>query len=28
LVLAASLLAWRWRRLGHLPQALPAGRLG
>jgi hypothetical protein len=27
LLLTAGLLAWRWRRLGHLPQALPAGRL-
>lgn len=27
-VLAAGLLAWRWRRMLHLPQVLPAGRLG
>jgi hypothetical protein len=28
LVLTAGLLAWRWRRMASLPQALPAGRLG
>lgn len=27
LVLTATLLAWRWRRMDTLPQALPAGRL-
>jgi len=27
LLLTASLLVWRWRRLLRLPQALPAGRL-
>ena len=27
LLLTGGLLAWRWRRLPHLPQALPAGRL-
>ena len=26
LLLTAGLLRWRWRRLGRLPQALPAGR--
>jgi hypothetical protein len=28
LLLTAGLLVWRWRWLGRLPQALPAGRLG
>lgn len=28
LALTAGLLAWRWRRMAELPQALPAGRLG
>ena len=27
LLLTAGLLMWCWRRLGRLPQALPAGRL-
>ncbi len=26
-LLTAALLAWRWRKLSHWPQALPAGRL-
>ena len=26
-LLTAALLAWRWRKLAHWPQALPAGRL-
>ena len=26
-LLTAATLAWRWRKLSHWPQALPAGRL-